>query len=168
MKSTTFAMLMVAVLTAGIKAQTLPERTVPKDVKISLERSTCFGSCPDYKLTITADGTVTFEGREFVEVKRAKKSISQEKLFQLIAEFEKAKYFTLNDRYQSHSDGCVTVWTDSPTAVTSIAIGGKSKMITHYYGCEDEGMRIFPKALTELEAKIDEIVDSEEWVEPNR
>ncbi len=30
--------------------------------KITLERGACFGSCPGYTLTLTADGTLTYRG----------------------------------------------------------------------------------------------------------
>src|SRR5260370_40414752 len=30
---------------------------------ITLERTVCFGSCPSYRVTLSQDGTVTFEGR---------------------------------------------------------------------------------------------------------
>ena len=47
---------------AGYWAQTVIPQDIPQDLKITLERAGCFGFCPDYKLTITADGAVVFEG----------------------------------------------------------------------------------------------------------
>jgi hypothetical protein len=81
----------------------------------------------------------------------------------LIAEFDKAKYFSLNDKYETQKDGCPEEWTDHPTVVTSIKMNGKSKSISHYHGCRD-GQIIYPKALTDLEDRIDEIVGTKQWI----
>lgn len=40
-----------------------------EDVTITLERTVCFGVCPDYVVTVHGDGTVEYEGRNFVAVK---------------------------------------------------------------------------------------------------
>lgn len=169
MKWAKLTILFLLLLTLGnCKGQNLAQQSVPTDTIIMLERSICSGSCPDYKLTVTADGAVTFEGYKFVKVTgNATKTISQGQLLQLIAEFEKAKYFSLNDRYRDKEDGCPAVWTDYSTVITSIRINGKSKTISHYDGCQEgSGSAVFPKALTDLEKKIDEIVGTAEWIKP--
>ena len=51
--------------------------------------------------------------------------------------------------------------TDHPSAFTSIRINGKSKTINHYLGCLEPKV---PKGLTELENKIDEIVNTAQWL----
>src|SRR6266566_6235535 len=74
------------------------EKPIPDDALITLERTVCYGPCPIYKVTITSDGTVTFEGRQNVKVKDIVKGhISREDVGSLIAAFEAASYFTLND-----------------------------------------------------------------------
>ena len=139
---------------------------IPDDTRITLERSICFGSCPDYKLTVAADGTVTFEGREYVKTKGiAKGTISREDLRNLIAAFDAASYFSLRDKYATREDGCPEVWTDNPSVITSIRINHKTKSVSHYYGCQaGDGTSIYPKGLTFLETKIDEIVGTAKWI----
>jgi hypothetical protein len=146
-----------------VTARTVFPQNVPRDLMITLERTVCFGTCPDYKLTITADGAVVFEGRRFVkqEGKTIKSSISQEKLKELMAEFDRVKFFSLEDDYTNNRRVCDEVWTDTPSAITSIRIAGKSKTVDHYYGCR--GAKV-PKELTELEDKIDEIVNTAQWL----
>ena len=51
--------------------------------------------------------------------------------------------------------------TDMPSAKTSISLNGRSKSVSHYYGCR--GPEIIP-ALTALERKIDEIAGTEKWI----
>jgi hypothetical protein len=123
-------------------------------VVITLERTACFGTCPVYTLTINGDGTVIYEGKDFVKTGgRVETTISQDKVKQLISEFEKVDYFSLNDSYTERTI------TDAQTVITSITIDGKTKTIEHYYGDFSA-----PKQLTELEDKIDEIVDSGQWI----
>jgi len=142
------------------------EKPIPADTLITLERTVCYGPCPIYKVTITSNGTVTFEGRQNVKVKDIVKGhISREDVGSLIAAFEAASYFTLNDSYQTQKDGCPEVWTDNPSAITSIRINGKTKTISHYYGCQTGGgTAIYPNGLTYLETQIDHIVGTDKWI----
>jgi Domain of unknown function (DUF6438) len=148
---------------ANYSAQAVIPQNVPQDLKITLERTGCFGFCPNYKLTITADGAVVFEGGRFVKQEGAtiKSAISQDRLKQLMAEFDRVKFFSLEDDYLDDPRVCAENWTDHPSAFTSIRINGKSKTIKHYHGCK--GPKV-PKELTELENKIDEIVNTAQWL----
>jgi hypothetical protein len=140
---------------------------VPRDTVITLERTVCFGTCPDYKIIIHGDGRLVYEGRRFVKTVGAVEStVTQEQLRQLVAEFEKADYFSLCDEYPSSCDRCPTDWTDNPSANTSIQINGKKKSIRHYYGCQEksEHYAVYPQKLYQLESRIDEIVGSARWV----
>lgn len=120
------------------------------EVIITLERTVCFGACPDYKVTINGDGTVVFEGRNFVAIEGVQTAkISEEQVQNLVAEFYRAGFFSLRDRYEQQI-------TDLPSQTTSITIDGKSKTI-YRYGFE-------PRQLAELENKIDEIAGTEKWI----
>jgi hypothetical protein len=144
---------------AGYSDRTVIPQGIPKDLKITLERTECFGFCPVYKLTIAADGSVVFEGRRFVKQEGVtKSSVSPERLKQLMAEFDRVNFFSLEDDYSETRLSCPT---DQPSAITSIRINGKSKTINHYLGCLEPKV---PKGLTELENKIDEIVNTAQWL----
>jgi Domain of unknown function (DUF6438) len=148
---------------AGYSGQTVIPQDVPQDLMITLERTGCFGFCPNYKLTITADGAVVFEGGRFVKQEGAtiKSAISREGLKQLIAEFDRVKFFSLEDEYMDNPRVCAEYRTDHPSAFTSIRIDGKSKTVRHYHGCS--GPKV-PKEITELENKIDETVNTAQWL----
>jgi hypothetical protein len=130
---------------------------------ITLERSPCFGTCPVYKLAIYSDGKVEYEGLEFVKkTGKAEGRITEDELKQLISEFEKIDYFNLADQYVSGSKkNCPEVWTDHPTAATSLNWNGKKKTVVHYHGCR--GATVL-KQLTALENKIDEVAKTERWI----
>lgn len=121
-----------------------------EDVTISLERTPCFGFCPDYTVTVFGNGTVVYEGRNFVAVEGEQRGqIPQEDVRELVDEFYDARFFNMRDRYEQSV-------TDLPSQTTSITIDGKTKSV-YRYGFE-------PERLTMLEDKIDEIAQTEKWV----
>ena len=125
-----------------------------EELVITLERTACFGKCPVYSLMIKGNGTVIYAGVDFVKTKGIQETtISMDAINQLVTEFEKADYFSLNDSYTAFG------MSDMPSANTSISIGGKTKAINHYLGD-----RSAPEQLTELENRIDEIVNSAQWI----
>ena len=129
-----------------------------KDVVITLERTACFGVCPVYKLSIHGDGTVIYEGIRFVRIKGTiKTTIGEDKIQQLVSEFQRTGYFSLEDSYEERNA------TDMPSAFTSLTIDGNKKTVRHYHGDLSA-----PKELTELENKIDEIINSNQWIKSPR
>jgi len=157
------------------KIETAVEPIIPADAFITLERTRCYGTCPSYTLAITADGTTVFSGFYLASVngisqwKRSgviKSRISQHQLWQLINEFEKADYFSLQNFYRDSLDGCPSYATDRSSAYTSIQINGRKKSIEHYLGClySRHDLATYPPKLTTLENRIDEIVDTQQWM----
>jgi uncharacterized protein DUF6438 len=140
--------------------------------EVTLERTVCFGQCPQYKIAIRSDRTVQYEGIEHVKIKgKANTRITPEQVEKLIAAANAVNYFGLRDSYQTREDGCPFVGSDMPYAITSIKIGNRKKMITHYGGCcekVDPPTCTFPIKLTEFEFKIDEIVETSRWVGSER
>jgi Domain of unknown function (DUF6438) len=129
-----------------------PTENTFSDMVITLERTVCRGTCPAYKLTIEGNGTVIYEGQDFVQVKgKQTASLSPAQIQDLVSTFEQAKFFTLTD--YTHEDT-----TDSPSVITSITINGKTKTVNHYYGDNSA-----PQALFDMESKIDEITNSKQW-----
>jgi hypothetical protein len=128
------------------------------DVIIGLERTACYGSCPVYKLTILGTGDVTYEGKMFVKTIGTRTAkVNQDVIKQLISEFEKVGFLSLNDSYEEH-----TV-TDNPTVVMSVKTSDKSKVVHHYRGDSSA-----PSELTSLEDKIDELVNSYQWTKEEK
>ena len=133
-----------------------------KDDFITLERTVCFGTCPNYKLTIKSDGSVIFEGKRFTKTSGfARGTITIAAYRSLVSEFEKINYFSLPDRFIPGTKECPQVVTDMPSANTSIRLNGKAKAVDHYYGCGDQG--VLPK-LSALEDKIDKVAGTQKWI----
>ncbi len=127
----------------------------PKELIISLERTECFGTCPAYGLTVYGNGTVVYEGKNFVKIEGIKTiTISKEEIRELISEFEKIDFFSISrDRY---------IAIDLPNAIVSITIDGRTRTIENSYGAYFDDIEV--RKLIELENKIDEITNSKQWI----
>lgn len=124
-----------------------------QQVVLTLERTACFGFCPIYKLSVYGSGKVVYEGTRFVKVTGTRTTtISQTAVRKLVADFQKINYFNLQDSYTGGH-------TDAPSAITSLTMGKKQKTVNHYLPSPDA-----PTQLTELENKIDAVVNSKQWI----
>src|SRR5262249_53295173 len=82
----------------------------PSDFEVSLERGACFGTCPDYVVTIHRDGLVEFEGGRFTKAHGHKtRKIPEEAIRRLFAEFEAAQFFRLAPSYRGGISDQATV-----------------------------------------------------------
>ena len=150
----------VTTLSIGCSSAITPVPDNIKEVVITLERTACYGVCPVYALTIHGDGRVIYEGIRCVKIEGIRTTtISEDEIKQLIVEFQKIDYFSLEGSYEERNA------TDMPSVYTSLTVNGKTKTVRHYHGDFNA-----PKKLTELENKIDLVVNSDEWTQlwPNR
>ena len=126
-------------------------------VRIVLERSACFGNCPDYRVELSGDGNVQFQGNEHVAVAGTHRSkISLSAVPCLLENFRAADFWSLDSEY---------IWpaTDLPTYKISLTINGQTKTVTDYAG-EKVGM---PPVVTALEQAIDQAAQTETWITGN-
>lgn len=123
-------------------------------VIVSLERTTCFGTCPSYKLTIYENGLVVYEGMDFVGTMGIRKAnIGRNSVQQLVSKLESSNFFSFKDSYDEY------MATDAPSAIIYVKIGNKEKRISHYYGDLNAPMELY-----ELEENIDEAANSRRWI----
>ena len=126
---------------------------------ITLERTACFGSCPVYTISVSPSGEVQYEGRAHVrKAGAATARVPRERVDSLLSELDRGGYFTFAERYTSPEPACGRYVTDSPSVITSVTLRGRTKRITHDYGCGGA-----PGALVVLEHRIDEALNSEQW-----
>jgi hypothetical protein len=125
---------------------------IPEDLAIGLERTTCFGACPDYSLFIHGNGKIVYEGRQYVAAKgRHETRISQVHLRQIFDEFNRIGFFSLEERYEA-------VAGDSAVTKTSITAGGRKKTVINCHPSRA------PESVYNLEKMIDEISKSARWI----
>lgn len=121
---------------------------------ITLDRTMCFGTCPDYRVEIRGDGSVTYEGRHYVEATGTRSAkIPVEAVHALFEKFRDAEFFWSHDAYEAEV-------TDMPTYTVTIAFDKTSKTIRDYAG----SMAGMPEAFTEIETAIDETANTAQWI----
>ena len=126
---------------------------------ITFERTACFGSCPVYTISVLPSGEVQYEGRAHVrKLGPATGRVPRERVDSLLSELDRGGYFTFAERYTSPEPACGRYVTDSPSVITSVTLRGRTKRITHDYGCGGA-----PGALVVLEHRIDEALNSDQW-----
>src|SRR4026209_824321 len=93
-----FALAIVIGLARGAAAQGGAGGDAPPDTKIGLQRTSCYGQCPIYAVSIDAGGTVTYDGEMFVRVVgRQTARISPAAVAALLASAVRIHFFDLRD-----------------------------------------------------------------------
>jgi hypothetical protein len=135
------------------------DRDVPPDTIIKLQRTSCFGTCPVYTVSINARGTVTYVGQQFVRVVGQRSAqIAPSVVARLLARAEAIGFFEMQDSYRKlrNPDGTVMVVYDLPTKIVTITVGGRTKRVEDYFAA--------PDALGEFEQEIDRVAGTKRWV----
>jgi hypothetical protein len=138
----------------------------PKQVVVALERTACLGSCPVYRITITGNGEVEYEGKDLVKVVGIRKgNLRQEEVLKLVNELLRVRFFdaageyVVRDAIHSH-DGKLTlgsiVTTDGPSAIVRMRIGKHEKRVRLYDN--------YPPELGAIPDLIDRAVNIEQWI----
>jgi len=140
----------------GYQAHEVPFPSVDDttSLRVTLERSPCFGDCPIYKVEIHGDGSVFYKGEGLVAISgRHRATIPKESVDRLVAAFREARFFSLLDSYSTRSS-------DGSTQTVSISFDGHTKTVVDYYGRE-AGM---PEKALALEDLVDVIAGTDRWV----
>lgn len=127
----------------------------PATAVITLRRTSCYGTCPDYALKISGDGRVTYIGERFVSVVGPLHyTIGREKLLELVQQFKRGEFYSLKNEYRYPV-------TDNPTTIITISLGGQDKKVVDY-----EGTRLgMPQSVTDLERAVDGAAEIRRWVQ---
>ncbi len=138
-----------------------PPRQSP-GARLVLERTLCYGFCPDYTIEIRGDGQATFEGRKFVRVRgRISGRILQAQVDALFAQAACAQ----PEKWKSEYTWPVT---DNPTAIVTFdpSGGGPTIVVRDYPPCHETHERNeTPAALCELERAIDDTFGAADYVQ---
>ncbi len=129
-------------------------RSTSAPLLVSLERTSCYGWCPVYRVAVYADGVLEFEGRHFVlrpGLHEARVSAAQ--LTALRQAAARARFAELEERYVRRD------YPDMPSIITVAQVDGAYKEVRHYFGDTSA-----PGELIRLEEEIDRIVGIERWI----
>jgi hypothetical protein len=112
----------------------VPAPALRPDSKVSIElsRSGCFGTCPNYRVTVSSEG-IFFEGGAFVVASgKHTATADPDEVRKLAARFVAADFYSMAPSYRASV-------TDCPTYLLAISIDGHRKEVEDYVG-EWEGM----------------------------
>ena len=136
--------------------------TIPDDTVITLQRGNCeVMECPVYRVVIFADGDVIWQGRGRVaKLGVALGRIQRDRIRALLQDFASMDYFHLDNVYGFNGSGCRSMQPYTPTVITSLSMGGISKILSHHDGCVGE----VSEKLKALENSIDQAAETARWI----
>lgn len=122
-----------------------------EDVFARLQRTSCFGSCPVYTLTVYDNGVVEYYGRSNVEkIGLYRASVKSSVLEQLKNEAESIGYFDLKEVYDNRNVS------DVPSTISSLQYDEGFKIVVNRF----DG----PEQLSVFEKYFDSLFKDLDWV----
>lgn len=123
-------------------------------VEMTLKRTTCYGPCPAYTVSVSGDGTVRYEGVSNVKIPgKHLAHIPKESAVALLGKFRAANFLSALPRY-------TTAVTDNSTQVLTLRVGTATKQVVDYVGLQ-AGL---PLVVEALEDQVDEVAGTARWV----
>ncbi|MBN8573877.1 MAG: DUF6438 domain-containing protein [Candidatus Kapaibacterium sp.] len=158
MRYVSFFVCVMSCVSGCVTVKHQEQQTVQEDisdVRIIMQRTPCFGTCPVYTVTVTGRGDVQFMGTQFVSKEgESRKQVPVDSVRTLIGMFKDIQFTTLKDEYEDRA------MSDAPSAIVTYATKDRSKTVKHYLGDMSA-----PEQLKKLEQAIDRIAKVHEWVE---
>jgi hypothetical protein len=156
-----------AVCTAGDKVRPAVPIYNLDEIRIELQRTACYGSCPVYSVTIEGTGKVIYNGvQNVVEQGIRETTIADDQLVELANEFLRLWFFDAKDRYAGQESLFLvggrqytlggTQVTDLPSTILSVKLADRQKTVELYYN--------YPPELGKLAEKIEETTGVLTWV----
>jgi hypothetical protein len=125
---------------------------IPVDTKITLSRTICYGNCASSKLEVFADGRFVANGTTSTW------HITEDRIKELISEFQRINYFSLTDDYSFlNRNTCPNFREYASSVTTSITINGQTKSVFHTHGCQDLEIS---SQLESFEDRIEELMEN--------
>jgi hypothetical protein len=126
--------------------------------RIALQRTTCYGSCPGYKVSISGTGEVQWEGGNYAVaipgIHHA--TLPPKSIDDLIDAIQASRMLDARDEYRAG-------WTDNPTYTVTVDLNGLHKQVVDYIGII-VGM---PTSIRDLEDTVDRIAGADKWIVGN-
>lgn len=114
-----------------------------------LQRTPCFGTCPDYVVTIRRNGEAAYEGgTHALRQGRYQGRFTEDQRKALQARAEALGFFGLADRYDADV-------TDLPSTIITLEVDGRRKEVLGRLGA--------PPAFRQLGQYADSLLDQVEW-----
>jgi hypothetical protein len=153
---------------AGPADRGFPARPDLAQVRIALRRTSCYGTCPDYRVEVRGDGRVSYRGFDDVLAQGEYHwRITPAAVTRLVDLARRADYFKLAGYYVADAS-------DMPSYTTRVSLGTQRKFVYDYGGGRTSGVAAsasfggpdpaMPQSVFELERAIDEVSGVASWV----
>lgn len=139
--------------------------------RLVLERHPCLGTCPSYRLTVRADGSVHYKGLGYFNtlgsaaprpLRRDSTRLAPEDAAKLIAAFDRAWSKWWPNQYVPWRRLACPQWsTDAPSLAIVREWSSHSDTLMVYYACP-----YVPARIHQLGTYIDSVVGVERWLGP--
>ncbi len=127
---------------------------IDSNLLVSLQRTSCFGKCPAFKIELFNDGRVLYNGIAFSKRNNKHEAFAEKSLIYEIQQKAAAiKYFEFLDKYPK---GDIEI-TDLPSTISYIRIENEGKIIFNNYDA--------PKELIEFQRWLEKTLDALDWKE---
>ncbi len=155
----------IALLPAAcaMRADAMPEQSTPA-ASVTLTRTTCFGTCPGYTVTVTQDGAVSFEGHAHVQTASTRSHATPAEVANVFAAVKQANLRSMRDSYVAHDDGCEMVMSDQPGVRITVVDAEGSKTVDFYNGCTGAVADAVRPRIEQLAKSIDQQLDTARWI----
>ena len=170
MKTSPIQLLLPAVLlgacTAAPRPGDVPRAPVATADSIVLERTRCYGTCPAYRVRLSADGGVAFVSRYPDEGRTGAGQILPFDFRRLVGDARAAGFFTLPDTIAGDAELCPAPSTDSPTVTLAVFSAAGAKTVVDDRGCGARGATPAGRlaALRALAERVDTAAGVSRWV----
>lgn len=145
---------------AGAAANISPAAAVDTSLVMTLERGPCRGTCPVYRVDLYADGKVRFDGKQHVGktgMQNGTADVAQ--VGDLLRKFQGEEFSKVDTLFDMGSPACGSYIPDLPYSKVSAKVGTGMKTVHH-----DPGCRNAPPFLRTLEAQIDSVARTAQWI----
>lgn len=120
----------------------------------SLSRSSCYGLCPVYVVSVKRTGEVTFTGRQNVKaIGTFTDHISREGIAALDEALAGVDFFKIEEIE------CSAYATDNPSITIEVRRGSRVKRVSYYLGCKSG----LGSELERLAETVDEVANVQQW-----
>jgi hypothetical protein len=161
----------------AVAACTRPAPPVRSDAQaavdsVVLERTRCFGTCPAYRLSVRANGFVTFASRNPGDEGRTESLAREPDIVRRIErELDRAQFAQLPAMTLGEPPYCRIAATDAPIITVSAFGSRDTRSVSYYTGCRGDSVQDtlpqhFIRRLRVLADSIDSIAAGPGWIRP--
>lgn len=163
MQSLRIPFALAVLMTSACSVRADPDKPAPP-TSVNLQRSTCFGNCPGYTVTLAPDGEVRFEGHAHVQTKQAQGHATPAQAAAIMDAVKQSGFHAMQDSYTSRNDGCEMMMSDQPGIKITVSNADGSKSVDFYQGCEGAIADAVRPKLEQLANTIDQQLDTARWI----